>query len=154
MTAPMPTFSTSTDAIALVAATAKSILEIATPASTGALIIGWWCEFDGVTASNVPVKLEVGRFSAAVTTATTATPSKMGYGQNALASQATVKNSTTAEGAGTFVDGEIHRIPPTSGIYIQYPLGREWSLPASSFWRIRCTAAAGVNVTFGIQWAE
>jgi hypothetical protein len=151
----MPTFSTSTDAIPLVAATAKTLLEIATPATTGALIIGWWVEFDGVTASNAPVKVEVGRFSAVATTMTnTVVPSRMGYGQNAIASQCTVKNTCTSEGAGTFSDGEIHRIPPTSGIYIQYPLGREWSLAASSWWRIRCTAAAAVNASFGIQWAE
>jgi hypothetical protein len=150
----MPTFSASTDAIALTAAV-KTILEIATPATTGILIIGWWVEFDGVTAANVPVKVEVGRFSAVTTTMTnTMTPSKMGFGANAIASQCTVKNTATAEGAGTFSDGEIHRIPPTSGIYIQYPLGREWTVPASSFFRIRVTPGAAVNVTYGVQWAE
>lgn len=154
MPAPDPAFMVSVDAIALTAATAKTILEIATPSTGTAIPIEWWVEFDGVTASAVPVKIEVGRFSAAVTTATTITPSKLNYGGNAIASQATVKHTTTTEGAGTASDVEIHRVSPTSGLYVQYPLGREWSLGASQFWRIRCTAAANVNVTFGIKWEE
>lgn len=154
MPASEPAFMVSVDQVALVAATAKTILEIATASTSTAIPIEWWVEFDGVTSTAVPVKIEVGRFSAGVTTASSITPSKLNYGGNGIVSQATVKHSTTSEGAGTASDVEIHRVSPTSGLYIQYPLGREWSMGASQFWRIRCTAAAGVNVTFGIKWEE
>lgn len=154
MPAPDPAFMVSVDAIALSAGTAKTILELATAAGSTCIPVAWWVEFDGTTATNTPVKVEFGRFSAAVTTATTITPSKLNYGGNSIASQATVKHSTTTEGAGTASDVEIHRVSPTSGLYIQEPLGREWSFGASQFLRIRCTAAQAVNVTFGIKWEE
>lgn len=154
MPAPRPIFCVSQDATALVAATAKTIFELATPTTTGIVPLCWWVEFDGVTASNVPVKVEIGRFSAAVTTATTATPTKVNYGNNSLASQCTTKFATTAEGAGTATDVEIHRVSPTSGLIWQESLGMEWTMGVSGFWRIRCTAAAAVNVTFGFRWTE
>lgn len=154
MPSPGPAFFVSVDGIALAAATAKTVLEIATPSTTTMMPIAWWVEFDGVTAANTPVKVEIGRFSAAVTTATTITPSKLAYGGNSIASQCTVKHTTTTEGAGTATDVEIHRVSPTSGLYVQEPLGREMSFGASQFLRIRCTAAQIVNVTVGIKWEE
>lgn len=149
----MALYCLSVDAIALAAATAKSIAEIGTAASDRARIVQWWVEFDGVTSSAVPVKVEVGRFSAAVTTATTAAGLALDPADGTAS--ATSKHSTSTEGAGTFTaNGEIHRVSPTSGILVQYPLGREWGLAVSTFWRIRCTAAAIVNVTFGVIWEE
>jgi len=142
----------SVDAVALVASTAKSIFEIGTSASTRAKIVEWWVEFDGVSSSAVPVKIEVGRFSAAVTTATTITPFKYDPADGAAGS--TTKHSTATEGAGTASDVEIHRVSPTTGILVQYPLGREITLAVSTFARIRCTAAANVNATFGVIWEE
>ena len=43
---------------------------------------------------------------------------------------------------------------PTSGVRFQYPLGREWQVGVSGFWRIRITAAAITNCTAGILWEE
>ncbi len=154
MPSPDPAFLVSVDAIGLTAATAKTVLALATSATSTAIPVEWWVEFDGTTATNTPVKVEFGRFSAGVTTASSITPSKLNYGGNSIASQATVKHSATVEGAGTASDVEIHRVSPTSGLYIQYPLGREMSLGASQFLRIRVTAAQVVNCTFGIKWEE
>lgn len=154
MPAPNKVYSVSVDGIALVAATAKTVLEIGSTTTSGFTPYKWWVTFDGVTASAVPVKVEVGRFSAGVTTATTITPSKVNFGNNSIAANSVVKHSTTVEGAGTASDVEIYRVPPTSGMVMEDALGREWVMGASSFWRIRLTAAAGVNVTFGIKWEE
>jgi hypothetical protein len=149
----MSLYIASVDAIALVAATAKSVLEIATPSTADIRIVEWWVDFDGVSASAVPVKVEVGRFSAAVTTATTLTPGK--YTNTAApASGNTTKHSTTAEGAGTASDVIIKRISPTSGFHYVAPLGRELYVPVSGFWRMRLTAPAGVNATVGVIWEE
>lgn len=142
----------SVDAVALTAATAKSVLELGTSSGERATITEWWVEFDGVTAANTPVKIEVGRFSAGVTTATTLTASKYDAGDGAAT--VTAKHSTTVEGAGTASDVFIHRVPPTSGLYVQYPLGRELKIAVSSFLRIRLTAAQTVNASFGISWEE
>jgi hypothetical protein len=119
----------------------------------------WWVEFDGVTATAVPVKVEVGRFDIAVTTGTALTVGVQGRRDGAAPDPAAIITHTTAtEGAGVPVHGtqatEIHRVPPTSGIYVMYPDGREPLVPVSKFWRIRCTAAAIVNVSFGVVWSE
>lgn len=142
----------SVDAIALVAATAKSVLELGTPATDRAKIKEFWIDFDGVTATAVPVKVEIGRFSAAVTTATTLAGAKLDPADGTAAVVA--KHSTTVEGAGTASDVLIRRIPPTSGYHYVAPLGQELTLAVSTFYRIRITAAAGVNVAFGCIWEE
>lgn len=155
MSAPRPIFAMSADGITLTAATAKTIAEIKTT-STGMIVpVAWWVEFDGTTATNTPVKVEIGRFSAATTImGTSPTPSKVNYGGNSIASTSTVGFNCTSEGAGTASDVEIHRVPPTSGLIWLESLGMEWTMGVSGFWRIRCTAAQTVNATFGVRWSE
>lgn len=145
-------YQASFDATALVAATAKSVLEIATPATAAIKVCAWSVTFDGTTAANTPVKVEVGRFSAAVTTATALTPYNVD--SSTVASACTVKQGTTAEGAGTASAVEIYRVSPTAGLVVQYPLGQELYLGASGFFRIRLTAAQAVNATFTCLYEE
>lgn len=149
----MALYTLSVDGIALVAATAKSIVEIATGANDRAKIVEWSLTFDGVTATAVPVKCEIGRFSAGVTTATTLAGGKEDAGEGTPG--VTSKHSTSAEGAGAIdASAKILRLPPTSGMIYQSPLGRETILGLSAFWRMRLTAAAVVNVTFHVTWEE
>lgn len=148
----MAIYSVTVDAVALVAATAKTVLELGTSATARARILQWWCWFDGVSASAIPVKIEVQRASAAVTTATAATEEPHDPAEGAASTAAT--HSATAEGAGTLSGGEIHKISPTTGLLVQYPMGRELVLPVSAFWRMRLTAAAAVNATVGVIWEE
>lgn len=144
-------FFLSVDAIALSAATAKSVLELGSGSANKVWIKEWWVDFDGVTATNAPVKVEVGRFSAAVTTATSASE-KMDNNNGAPAT--TAKHSTSTEGAGTADDIIFRRISPTSGFHYVAPLGGELVLAVSTFWRMRLTAAQTVNATVGVIWEE
>ena len=147
-------YSHSVDANALAAATAETIIEIAVPATRRIKIVGWWAEFDGVSATGVPVKVEVGRFTVGITTGTTRTPVKLDPADPASL-MTTVKDTVTAEGAGTPEAGiETHRIHPQGGLQIWYPPGEEPVQAVSTFWRLRCTAAAIVNVTAGVIWEE
>lgn len=138
----------SVDAIALVGTTAKTVAELSPPSTVDGLIKEWWIEFDGVTATAVPVKCEIGRFSAAVTTATTLALAKFTSAQPTAGT--VFKHSTSTEGAGTASDVKIHRISPTSGYHYIAPLGQEIPLLPSTFWRIRLTAAVAVNATIGV----
>lgn len=141
------------DALALAAGVAKTAIELGTAASDRAKVVSVWVEFDGASPTAVPVKVEIGRFSAAVTTATTGTAGKLDPADGTPAT--VVKHTTTVEGAGTAeAGGEIHRVHPQGGILIQYPFGRELTLAASTFFRVRLTAAAIVNCTVGVQWEE
>ena len=149
----MALYTFSVDAVALVAATAKTILELGTSASDRAKIVEWWIEFHGILATDVPVKCDIGRFSATVTTATTGTADKSDEADGTPST--VVRHSTTVEGAGTINAGiPIHRIPPTTGLWPMIPMGREKIIPVSAFWRIRLTAAAAVNCTVGVTWEE
>ena len=149
----MSLYTFSVDALALVAATAKTAIELGTSASARIKVVEWWIEFDGVTATAVPVKCDVGRFSATATTATTGTADKLDLADGTPST--VVRHSATVEGAGTLTAGTpIHRISPTSGLYVPIALGREMLLPVSGFWRIRLTAAAAVNCTVGVTWEE
>jgi hypothetical protein len=138
--------------VALVAATAKTLAELGTSATDRAKIKQWWIEFDGTSSTAVPVKVEAQRASAGVTTATTLAGEKLDAADGTAAIVS--KHSTTVEGAGTLNGGEIHVVPPTTGIVMQYPLGGEVVLGVSTFWRIRATAPANVNATFGVIWEE
>lgn len=140
------------DAMALTATVAKTGIELGTSSTNRIKIFEWWVEYDGVNAANTPVKVEVGRFSAGVTTASSYTASK--YDTADGAATATAKTNATVEGAGTASDVFLHRVPPTGGLYVQYPLGRELVVGTSAFFRIRLTAAQAVNVTAGVSWEE
>jgi len=148
----MARYALTVDGIALAAATPKTIAEIGTASSSRATIIHVGVTFDGVVAANTPVLVELRRASAGVTTATTLAGDRQDLSTGTAAS--TTKHSTTVEGGGTLSGGEMYRVPPTSGLILQYPLGRELIVPVSAFWRIRCTAAQAVNVTFTLIWDE
>lgn len=142
----------SVDSVALVATTAKSLMELGTPAGSEINIKEWWIQFDGVTSTAVPVRVELARFSSGVTTATTLALSK--FTAASPTAGTTFKHSTTVEGAGTASDVINFRIPPTSGYHYVAPLGQELLLAPSAFWRMRVTAAANVNATFGVVVEE
>lgn len=138
------------DAVALAAATAKSVLELSTPATTRAWVRRWWVEFDGTSASNVPVLVELLYASAIVTGGVAVTPRSMTGGP---ASLCTVNKNPTGEGTPGNLD-EQHRIPPTGGFMFQWSPDAYKIVPISGFWRIRCTAANVVNVSGGIEFEQ
>lgn len=136
--------------VALAAATAKTILELASPSTRKAKIRRWWVNFDGVTASAVPGRVQLIKKTATITgTALTPRPKD----PDMPAALCTAKHTATGEGT----DGNIHeehRIPPTSGYDYTYALGEEPELDISDFIAIKCNFAAVVNVSAGIEFEE
>jgi|SRR5436190_16940921 len=138
------------DGIALVAATAKTVVELQTAASRRAWVAGWWISFDGATATNTPVLVELLRATAGITGTTLAAAN---VDPNGVAAVATVKHSASVEGTpGTILDQ--WRVPPTSGIQVPFEQRDYTQVKVSDFWRIRCTAAQGVNATVGFWFEE
>ena len=154
----MARFSTSTITATLVASTAYSALEIKTPSGTDIVINKWWVELNSVTSTDKYVLIQVGLFSAAVTTNTGVTPAKIDYGGNAMASQCTVGVNATSEGAGTFsASYEQHQWAPNAGQTFWEPSETAWQVPPSSFFRIRLTpgsAITTVTAAVGVAWEE
>lgn len=152
----MSLYSATPAAPAAVAATMATILEVNPPANRVATITQWSIEFSGVSATDVPVIVEVGEVTAASAAGTAITPNSMRDGQVTVASAA--KSLPATE--GTFVCLERHNVPPSSGLIIQYPLGREPQVQgagsAAKGFAIRANRGAGaaINATAVIEFEE
>ena len=143
----------------------RSMIQIATNTTSPSIrIVEWWTEFDG-SAAATPIKVEVLRHTTgpqSTLTAYAAADIAKANDPNAPASSVQLGaslsgffNSTTEVApTGTVANLATHFVPPTSGIYIQYPLGREPECQVAAFIRHRTTAGAAVNCYAGISWEE
>ena len=148
----MSQYTGKTAAIALAAATAKTLLELTAGAADQVKIKEWWVEFDGVTATAVPALVEVLRFSASMTgTATPPTGVPKDAADGAVA--ATLKHNATGEGTAGVVLYR-HNVPPTSGKHVLFPLGDEIVVPLSGMIGIRVTAPAIGHPVVGCGWDD
>lgn len=144
----MPRYRLNTGPISIAASTTKTLADIATPSGATAGIAKYWIGSDATSAGTATsdIRVQIGLFSAAVTTHTPYTPDLVDYGANGVASAMTVGVNTTSEGVGTPTHIE------------EFPLGltQSWNavwetvnsvVPASSFWRIRVITPAGIGTT-------
>ena len=143
----------------------KTMLQLATNTTTPAIrYVEWWVEFDGSTAAT-PIRVELMRHTTAPQTTLTAyVTADIARVNDPNAPTSSVQlgtalsgfSNTTTEVAptGTPVSLETHFVPPTSGIYIQFPLGREPEVQVAAFSRVRTTAGAAVNCYAGVMWEE
>lgn len=142
----------------------KTHIQLATNTTTPAIrFVEWWAEFDGSTAAT-PIKVELIRHTGGAQTTLTAyvagdiakyndpnAPASSIQLGTALSGYSNTTTEVTPTGA---VSLQTHFVPPTSGIYIQFPLGREPEVQVSAFARLRTTAAAAVNCYAGLVWEE
>jgi hypothetical protein len=141
-----------TAAIALVAATAKTLLELTAGAADRVKLKEWWCEFDGITASAVPVLVQVLRKTGTIT-GSGSPPSPVPKDAADGTAAGTLKHNATGEGT----DGVVlysHNVPPTLGKHVMFPLGDEIVVPVSGIIAIKVTAPAVVNAIVGFGWDE
>jgi len=142
----------------------KTHIQLATNTTTPAIrFVEWWAEFDGSTAAT-PIKVELIRHTGgAQTTLTAYAAADIAKVNDPNAPTSSVQlgtalsgfSNTTAEVTPTgAVSLETHFVPPTSGIYVQFPLGREPEVQVSAFARLRTTAGAAVNAYAGLMWEE
>ncbi len=149
---------TTEGAVALSAATAKSIIGVksgATTANHGVDLIKFRVSFDGVTASAVPVLIEIcnSTFGAnAPGTNSTSTTIRQDYGRLASTGFTTAKTWTTEPTTLTVLE-EFLLTPNAGTILYDYPLGTSPDSALGEGFVIRCTAPATVNVRSTI-WFE
>ena len=139
---------TTEGAVALAAATAKTILGAKAHANSGLQLKGFDISFDGVTASAVPVLVEVGYCTFATNspgTASTSVTARQKYGRVLTAGFTGAKTWTTEPTVIT-VQKEF-LLSPNGGTYsYQFPLGMEPDTALAEGLVIRCNAPAIVNV--------
>ncbi len=146
--------------VALVAATTKTVLQVATPSTTDIRVLGWGVSFDAA-ANATPVICHLIDTAVAATVGTSFTPDLWG---NPGSSASLCIGGTGATGYNFGTEGTITGIPrmldmqhvhPQSGYAVWFPEVRiQPRVAASSFLRLRCKAPAGVNVLPWIVWAE
>lgn len=140
----------------------RTMIQLATSANTAIRVVEWWSEFDG-SAAATPIRVElIGHTTAPQTTLTTYAAADIAKANDpgaaasdlTLGSNSSGFSSQTVEVAptGTVRNLSTHFVPPTSGIYIQYPLGREPEVPVSAYLRRRTTATASVNEYTGVTF--
>lgn len=145
---PAPLYSVpSGGAIALTAATAKTILGVKAHANSGVLLKKIKVGFDGVTSSAVPVLVEVGYCTWATngpgTNSTSVTPAQLNG--RVIAAGFTAGKTWTAEPTTITVLDET-LIPAFMGLaWYDIPLGDEYDSALAEGFVVRCTAPAGVN---------
>lgn len=134
--------------VALVAATAKSVIGVNSPAQFGCDLQGFSLAFDGVTATNVAGVVELCRATFATNapgTASTAITIQQEYGPTITAGFTAASAWTTEPTVLTPIWRT--RIDPNKGfIVIERPPGRTWDTLVSNGFVIRCTFANTVNV--------
>jgi len=138
----------------------KTMIQLSTAATREARIVEGWWEGDGSSAAT-PGTIElmfVGSGAATVTAYGAGDIKKYNAnGPPSLITLGTGNSGFTASVEGTPAGGTssiTHKVPPTSGIYLQYPLGREPVMPISTFLRLRNTLGTAVNAFCGIAWEE
>lgn len=142
----------------------KTMLQIQAGATVALRIVEWWTEFDG-SAAATPIKVEVlGHTTGPQTTLTTYAAADVAKANDPNAGASAITLASNASGFGTAATevtptGTVrnlatHFVPPTSGIYIQYPLGREPEQAGGFYVRHRTTAGAAVNCYAGLTWEE
>jgi hypothetical protein len=137
-------------AVALSAATAKTIIGFKAHANSGLLLRKYKVAFDGVTASAVPVLVEICYCTYATngpgTNSTSITP--LQEGGRVLTVGATAAKAWT-NGSGPTVETVLNEflLTPNGGVvFYDYPLGDESDSALAEGFTIRCTAPATVNV--------
>lgn len=143
-------------AVALSAATAKTVLFATAPAQFGMDLKKYRIAFDGVTASAVPVFVELNYLTAATNSTpgagnTTATVNQT-YGRAITAGFVGGYNCTSEPTVQTNIDAYL--LTPNGGVVIyDFPLGDTPDSAVSQGFCIRCTAPAAVNVRASM-WFE
>lgn len=144
-------------AIALAATTPKTVLAVVPAANKAFTITAATVTFDGVTASAVPVLVEFCISSGATAGTSSAVTPNHHRGPGATVTASAAKNYTVEP--TTIVPIYEQLLPPTSGEFVQLPLGREIEClgvtgATLGGFVIRCTAPAAVNVRATIEFEE
>jgi hypothetical protein len=141
-------------AVALSAATAKTILGVKSHANFGIDLKKFKLSFDGVTATAVPVLVEVCAATFATnspgTASTAVTPAQL-YGR-AVTVGATAAKTWTTEPTVLTTIAEFLLTPVGGTVFYDWPLGDTPDSPVSEGFVLRCNAPAGVNVRASMEF--
>lgn len=141
-------------AVALTGGAAKSVLGVTGPAQFGVDLQSFWVAFDGVTATAVPVLIEVMYATFATNapgTASTGVGEQQNYGRTITPGFVAARNWTTEPTVLSLIKEFL--LTPNGGLVAyDWPLGRTPDSAVSQGFVIRCTAPAAVNVRASMDY--
>lgn len=149
--------------VALAAATAKTVLQVNVPSAQDIRLLGWGLSFDGASGTAVPVICQLIEGDVAASVGTSLTPDLWG---NAIAPASVCIGGAALTGYNFGTEGtmtvvreiDAQHVHPQSGYGVFWPTPEtqpKCGAPAAArFLRVRCTAAAIVNVLPWIIWTE
>lgn len=141
---PKAGYSATSGSVALVAATAKTVLQILAPAQFGIDLRSYEISFDGVTASNVPVLVEICSSTNAGGTAGSTPTVVQVYGRAITAGFTAGANYSAEPTVLTVIDA--FTLSPNGGLVIRdWPPNEGFDQDVSKGLAIRLTAPAVVN---------
>src|SRR5690349_11958067 len=141
-------------AVALVAATAKSVIGVNGTSAFGVDLKKARIAFDGVTATAVAVLCELCQATFATNapgTASTTITVQQSYGRAITAGFTAARGWTTEPTVLTPIDEIL--LDPNKGLFVyDFPLGDTPDSNVSNGFVIRCNAPAAVNMRGGLWW--
>lgn len=150
MSAVVAIASTEGTEVALVAATAKTVIRVSSATNHAVKILGFGIYFDGVTLDAAAVQVAL-RKSTTAGTSTSVTP-KRRQGPAVTIQTTSGKNFTVAPTLSDMLD--IKEVHPTSGWEVLYPVGQEPILGSAERIGLWVTAPAAVNCEAYILFEE
>ena len=137
---------------AIAATTAETLIQIVTPSTRRAELIRWGVSFDGVTATDAAVDVELLRQTTAGT-ASAQTPLLLNPADPAALCSAQI-TFTAEPTAGDIL--EAHQVTPIGGLLVvEYARDERPVMAVSTRLALRATApTSGVNVTAFMVWQE
>ena len=147
------TITSGTSAVALSAATAKTVLGVVAASNVAARLTEFGVSFDGAPATAVPVLVELCDSTGATAGTPGATPTPKQVRGITRAAQATAGNAYSAEPT-TLTAIKQWLVHAQTGMVLQSPLGREVEHVGAGGLFLRITAPATVNVRAYMEFEE
>ena len=143
--------SASTPEVALVSGTAKTVLQVGTPANQRDPIIRWGVFFDGQNVADEPVQIRLLRQTTSGTM-TTLGVEKLDGSLSETPQTIAQYNASAEPTAGDVLD--VVEVHPQTGYEMIYPLMQEPIIQGGGRVGIECQASAAVNVRAKITAEE
>lgn len=141
-------------AVALAAATAKTVLNVVAPAGKNFKVVEFAIGFDGVAASAVPVVVELCRSTQAGAGSSSAATLRRSSGDPSVTADSAATKNYSAEPTVLTPVREYLLTPNGGLLVIPFPLGREAESVVAQALCLRCTAPAIVNLRGYIEIEE
>lgn len=138
----------------------KTLVQLVTASTTPATIVEVGIGFDGTSASAVPIEVRLQRQTSAGTTGTGGGAGQINKVSYPSSTPANLTTSTIGPAGAWTTEPTASdilaswKVPATSGMVIQYPLGREPTMDVSTRLGLVTVSAASVNAWWYITYEE